>query len=425
VAPEDEHAPGHGHEYESVPEPANTRDELAPGEGAGKLLYLDAPSGLAGDMIIAALLDLGVPYGVVQGALAALPLAGFRIERATRVKHGIVAASFDVHVDGGQPLRGYADIRAMIDDSDLSVGVKDRAQRTLLRLGSAESKVHRVPIANVHFHEVGAIDAIVDVVGSAAALEHIGADLVVSPLPMGRGFVRAAHGMLPLPAPATIECLVGLATIDGGLDFEFVTPTGAAIVGAHAVRTVSWPAMMPIRVGWGAGRAELPDRPNVLRAVLGHANRSDSGGRFTHSVLEANIDDATGELAGTWIETLLAAGALDAWVTPITMKKGRPAMTVSALAPIEKADALADAMLRETTTLGLRRHDVVRTERPRRVEVVETPYGNIPVKVSEGPYGPPQLKPEFEACLFASRAHGVPVREVLRVALVHASRKLA
>jgi hypothetical protein len=376
-------------------------------------------------MIIAALLDLGVPYGVVQSALAALPLAGFRIERATRVKHGIVAASFDVHVDSGQPLRGYADIRAMIDDSNLSVGVKDRAQRTLLRLGLAESKVHRVPIANVHFHEVGAIDAIVDVVGSAAALEHIGAELVVSPLPMGRGFVRAAHGMLPLPAPATIECLAGLATIDGGLDFEFVTPTGAAIVGAHAARSVSWPAMTPIRGGWGAGRAELPDRPNVLRAVLGLANQLDRGARFTHSVLEANIDDATGELAGTWIETLLAAGALDAWVTPITMKKGRPAMTVSALAPIEKANALADAMLCETTTLGVRRHDVVRTERPRRVEVVETPYGNIPVKVSEGPYGPPQLKPEFEACLLASREHGVPVREVLRVALVHASRKLA
>ena len=434
------HDPGHplGHEHDHAhahdPTPAqgprhahDKEAELARGEGKGKLLYLDAPSGLAGDMILAALLDLGVPRAVVETALASLPLSGYRVEVGTRVRHGIVSASFDVHVDAGQPLRGYSDIRAMLEQSDLSPAVKQRAERTLHRLGTAEAKVHRVPIDHVHFHEVGAVDAIVDMVGSAAALDYLGAALVVSPLPMGRGFVRAAHGVLPLPAPATVECLFGLATFDGGLDFEFVTPTGAAIVGAHAERSASWPAMTPLRVGWGAGHAELADRPNVLRAVLGMPGgpARDDQTRFTHAVLEANVDDASGELAASWVEALLGAGALDAWATPITMKKGRPALTISALTTIAYAGAVADVMLRETTSLGVRRYDVVRSERPRHIEMVETPYGNIPVKVALGPYGPPQIKPEFDACAEAARAHGVPVREVLRVALVHASRKLA
>jgi pyridinium-3,5-bisthiocarboxylic acid mononucleotide nickel chelatase len=422
------HAQEHGHDYEAGHTHVHEKQpDLVRGEGEGKLLYLDAPSGLAGDMIIAALLDLGVPGAVVSTALAALPLSGYRVEVGTRVRHGIVSASFDVDVDPGQPLRGYRDILAMFEQSALSPSVKQRAERTLHRLGTAEAKVHRVPIDQVHFHEVGAVDAIVDVVGSAAALDYLGAMLVISPLPMGRGFVRAAHGVLPLPAPATVECLFGLSTFDGGLDFEFVTPTGAAIVGAHAERSTSWPAMTPLRVGWGAGRAELPDRPNVLRAVLGMPSgpARDHDTHFTHSVLEANIDDATGELAASWVEALLSAGALDAWVTPIIMKKGRPALTISVLTKTADAGAVSDLMLRETTSLGMRRYDVVRSERPRHIEMVETPYGNIPIKLALGPYGPPQIKPEFDACVQAARAHGVPVREVLRVALVNASRKLA
>jgi uncharacterized protein (DUF111 family) len=223
-----------------------------------------------------------------------------------------------------------------------------------------------------------------------------------------------------------VDCLAGLETYDGGLDFEFVTPTGAAIVGAHATGSHRWPAMTPERTGWGAGTAELRDRPNVLRAVLGHAHgaKPSTENTATHAVLEANIDDATGELAASWIERLLAEGALDAWVTPITMKKGRPAMTISALAPLARADAVAHAMLRETTSLGLRRHDVSRLERPRTIEQVETAYGRIPVKIATGPFGPPQMKPEFDACAAAAAAHGVPVREVIRAAMAAASDRL-
>ena len=373
-------------------------------------------------MIVAALVDLGVPEIVVANAVAAVALTGFHVHFGTRVRSGIVATHFEVHEDTPQPARTYGSIRALLDASKLTPEVRALAQRTFRRLADAEAKVHRMPLDDVHFHEVGAVDSIVDIVGSAAALEHLGAHVVVSPLPMGRGFIKAAHGILPLPAPATVECLAGLSTYDAGIDFEFVTPTGAAIVGAHAHGSSRWPAMSPERVGWGAGTKDLKDRPNVLRAVLGAASdasvESDPRAHAaTHVVIEANIDDATGEIVAAAMESLFGVGALDAWATPITMKKGRPALTLSALAPLEREAVVAATLLRETTSLGVRRYEVSRVERPRRTVTVETPYGPIPVKVAEGPYGPPQTKPEFDACVAAARAHAVPVREVIRAAL--------
>ncbi len=414
------HAHDHAHPHAHDHAHATRRPDLPRGAGEGKLLFLDAPSGLAGDMIVAALIDLGVPESVVAEAVAALAVTGFHVHFGSRVQSGIVAGLFDVHVDAAQPERTYASVRALLDEGKLAPRVREIAHAIFARLAEAEAKVHRAPLDEVHFHEVGAVDSIVDVVGAAAALEYLGAELVVSPLPMGRGFVAARHGTLPLPAPATVECLRGLPTYDGGLAFEFVTPTGAAIVGAHAKTSARWPDLAPEHIGWGAGHATLPDRPNMLRAVLGApAGKEDT--RATHGehvVLEANVDDATGEIVGHAIETLLAAGALDAWATPITMKKGRPALTVSVLATAPSAEALAALLLRETTSLGVRRHAVDRVERPRRVVEVTTPYGVVPVKVAEGPFGPPQVKPEFDACREAARAHGVPVRVVLAAALV-------
>jgi uncharacterized protein (TIGR00299 family) protein len=374
-------------------------------------------------MVIAALIDLGVPAAVVADAAAALSISGFHLHIGTAVRSGIVATKVDVHVDAAQPERTYAAVRGVIDSSSLSPRVRELAHATFARLAEAEAKVHRAPLDEVHFHEVGAVDALVDVVGSAAALDWLGAEVVVSPLPMGRGFVKARHGILPLPPPATVECLRGFATYDGGIDFEFVTPTGAAIVAAHARGSARWPAMTPERVGWGSGTADLKDRPNLLRAVLGartEAHRQDETPE-THVVIEANIDDATGELLGAAIESLLVEGALDAWATPITMKKGRPAFMLSVLAPAAQADRLAHAVLRETTSIGVRRHAVSRVERPRRMIDVETPYGRIPVKVAEGPFGPPQIKPELDACAAAARAHRVPLREVIRAALAAVS----
>jgi uncharacterized protein (TIGR00299 family) protein len=282
--------------------------------------------------------------------------------------------------------------------------------------------VHRVPLDTVHFHEVGAVDAIVDIVGAAACFDYLGATVLCSPLPMGRGFVQCRHGVLPLPAPATVGCLRGVPTFDAGIDAELVTPTGAAIVAAVASEFVRWPSFSPERTGWGRGTRELPDRPNVLRTVLGAPLADRSSPLGTHVVLETNVDDMTGELAAHAIAALLAAGALDAWAAPITMKKGRPALTLSALAERAGADSVARVLLRETSAIGLRRYFVDRSERPRRTVEVETRFGSIAVKISEGDYGSAQIKPEFDACARAADAFGVSVRDVLSAAL-HAARE--
>ncbi len=419
-----DHDHAHGHDHGHHPhDPDVRRAELPKGGGEGKVLFLDAPSGLAGDMIIAALADLGVPETVIADAVACVPISGFHVHFGTRTRSGIVASSFDVHVDDAQPERTYKAVRRLLDDSTLADSIKRRALATFRKLAEAEARVHRASIDDVHFHEVGAVDAIVDVVGSAAALDWIGADLLVSPLPVGRGYVKARHGILPLPPPAVVECLASFATYDGGADFEFVTPTGAAIVGAHASASSRWPPMAPERVGWGAGTATLPDRPNLLRAVLGApADGVHRAGGIdeSHVVIETNIDDATGELLAAAIEAVLEEGALDVWASPATMKKGRPAWVLSALAEHARADTVARAMLRETTSIGVRRYAVSRIERPRRTAAFDTVFGSIPVKIAEGPYGPAQLKPEFDACLAAARVHGVPVREVVQAAMAAA-----
>jgi uncharacterized protein (TIGR00299 family) protein len=276
-----------------------------------------------------------------------------------------------------------------------------------------------MPLEEVHFHEVGAVDAIVDVVGAAAAITHLGAEVVASPLPMGRGFVKARHGILPLPPPAAIECLRGVPTYGVDIDAELVTPTGAAIVATIASRFERWPTFAPDRIGFGAGQRELSDRPNLLRVVLGTgpSGASEIEGRASHVVIEANVDDLTGEMAAHAIEALFEAGALDAWAVPITMKKGRPALTIAAIAAAPQVDAVASALLRETTSIGVRRTPVTRTERPRRTVTVDTPYGRLRVKISEGPFGPAQIKAEFDDCAAAARMHGVPVREVVSAAL--------
>ncbi|MDB4943844.1 MAG: hypothetical protein JWP97_3378 [Labilithrix sp.] len=412
-----DHAHGHDHGHTHEHAAKAPREDLPRGAGHGKILFLDAPSGLAGDMVIATLVDLGVPERVIEDAVAKLPLGGFHLHFGTKVRSGIVATHFDVHVEGAQPERTYGSIRAMLDAADLPAGTRARAQATFRRLAESEAKVHRMPLDDVHFHEVGAVDAIVDIVGSAAALDHLGARLLVSPLPMGHGRVKARHGILPLPPPAVVDCLRGFPTYDGGIAFELVTPTGAAIVGAHAEGSTRWPSMAPERTGWGAGTADLADRPNLLRAVLGRDTSEARAVTGTHVVVEANVDDATGELLGHCIDALLAAGALDAWASPLTMKKGRPAYLLGAIAPLSLEAEVATTMLRESTSLGVRRHEVSRLERPRRMEQVMTRFGTVPVKVSEGPFGPPQRKPEFDVCVRLAREHGVPVREVLEAAL--------
>lgn len=415
-----DHEHGHGHDHDHHhPHELIDRPTLPRGAGKGKILFFDAPSGLAGDMVIAALVDLGVPQTVIADAVAALDLDDFHLHFETRTRSGIVATYFDVHVEGKQPERTWGSIKKLLKKAKLSEGIRARAIATFERLAESEARVHRMPVDDVHFHEVGAVDAIVDVVGSAAALDYLDAKVIVSPLPMGHGRIKARHGVLPLPPPAVVECLKGLDTYDGGLAFEFVTPTGAAIMGAHATGSAQWPSMKPELTGWGSGTADLADRPNLLRVVLGiegsgsRARKRDG----SHVVLEANVDDATGELLGHTIAALLEAGALDAWTVPITMKKGRPAHTLSAIAASDRADDVATAMLRESTSIGVRHHTVDRVERPRTMAKVKTLFGEIPVKIAGGPFGPPLRKPELDDCIAAAKAHGVPLREVIDAAM--------
>ncbi|MFQ6024157.1 MAG: nickel pincer cofactor biosynthesis protein LarC [Acidiferrobacterales bacterium] len=411
------HTHRHGHGHDAGP----LREDLERGCGRGKLLFLDAFSGIAGDMLVAALLDLGVPRAVIDSALAALPLGGYRIELDSAVRSGIVARRFVVHVDETQPERDYAQIRAMLEAAHLPEGTRAIALDAFRTLAQAEATVHRVPVDHVHFHEVGAVDSIVDIVAAAAALDWLSANVVVSPLPMGRGTVRARHGVLPLPAPATVECLRGVPTYDAGIDAELVTPTGACLVATCARGYARWPEMRPEQVGWGGGTHELPDRPNLLRVVLGRSEVEEEKLRDApFAVLEANVDDMTAEVAAHAVERLLAADALDAWTVPIVMKKGRPAMMITALVRRDEVDASVRLLLSETTSLGVRVRPVYRVERPRRILEVETLFGRIPVKVADGDGLPPNLAPEFEACRAAASSHGVPVKEVFAAALVAA-----
>jgi uncharacterized protein (DUF111 family) len=235
---------------------------------------------------------------------------------------------------------------------------------------------------------------------------------------MGRGFIQCQHGRIPLPAPATVGCLKGLETYDGLLPIEFVTPTAAAVLGAISKGSSGWPDISPIGVGWGAGTRTIPDRPNALRVVLGEpSNLTRSLDDEEHFIIEANLDDATGEMIGHWMQMLIASGALDVWSAPVTMKKGRPGIVLSILSQKADLERISAMVLRETTTLGVRRYGVSRVARTRRMIEVSTRYGLIPVKISEGPFGPPQIKPEFDVCARLATENVVPVRIVLAEAL--------
>jgi len=408
------HEHDHDHAHDHVHDHA--RGTLSAGAGRGRLLFLDAFSGISGDMFISAMLDLGVPLELLQETLSKLPITGYRLVRGSRAYGGVSASSFSVEVDEGQPERTWSSIDAMLREAPLDEGVRTLACRMFRTLAEAEGRVHGIDPAKVHFHEVGAVDAIADVVGAAAAVTWLApSEIVCAPLPLGHGTVRARHGILPLPAPAALECLKGVPTYGVDLEAELVTPTGAAIVRTLATRFVRWPAFAPEHIGFGSGSKDLVQRPNLLRVVLGapavHGNEEG-----THVIVEANVDDMTGELAAHAMARLLEAGALDAWAVPATGKKGRPCLVLSAICSAASAPVVRMTMLRETTTIGLRTHEASRVERPRRMETVQTAFGPIPVKVSAGAYGPEQAKPEFDACVVAARAADVPVREVIAAA---------
>jgi hypothetical protein len=382
-----------------------------------RLLLLEPIGGIAGDMFLAAALDLGVDRAAVERQLAGLAVPGWRLEVRRAESGGIAGTHVDVAVDvGGDAAhrRHLADVLALLDGSGLSPRVRQAARAVFERIGRAEARVHGVPLDEVHFHEVGAVDSIVDVCAAAVVLEELGWPRVLATPPeLGQGFVATAHGRLPVPPPAVLEILRGVPVRPGGPPGEAVTPTGAALLAALAevLDPSAMPVLVPARVGYGVGTARWPDRPNVLRMTEGE--EVAAGGLW---VLEANLDDCPGQLVARAIEVALAQGALDAWAAPLTMKKGRPGVLLGALAPGDRREAVARAFLDETTTLGVRFHAVSRIELARELVSVATPYGSVRVKVARRGDAVVGAHPEYEDCLVRARERGVPVREVLAAA---------
>lgn len=387
-----------------------------------RVLWLDLPAGIAGDMLVAALLDLGAPLDGVQAALDGLGFGPLPV-RTERVRRGPFAAvRFVVTAAEAQdhPHRHHGEIAARIAAAPLPERARTRSLAVFRRLAEAEGRVHGVPPDDVAFHEVGAVDSIADVVGACVALELLGVDRVVAtPPPLSGGQVQSAHGLLPLPAPATLECLRGWPVRPGPGPGEWVTPTGAAVLAALA-EPGDLPEMCLLGVGHGAGTRDGGPVPNVLRAVLGEAAARPAGTDRV-VVVEAQVDDLPGEWLPPLLDALFAAGAVDGWATPVLMKKGRPGLLLSALAPPGLAEPVAAALLTHSTTLGVRLREVARRVLPRRQETVETPYGPVRVKVTEPPAGPPRVAPEYEDCAARARERGVPVGEVHRAALVGAA----
>jgi pyridinium-3,5-bisthiocarboxylic acid mononucleotide nickel chelatase len=388
--------------------------------------YLDAFSGLSGDMIVGALLDCGLDVADLERELAKLGVAGYRIRRERRERSGIQSTKFVVDIDGhrhgAHEHRPFRDIRTLIRDSDLGSRVCELALQVFARLAEAEGKVHGVDPDDVEFHEVGAVDSIVDVVAAAWAIDALAIhDLVVSPLPLGSGIVNSAHGPLPVPGPATVELLRGFAVRLGDGQGELVTPTGAAIVSALG-RSAAMPARFVVeRIGYGAGDRELADRPNLLRVLLGE--QAATVGVDSLVLIETNLDDLNPQLYEHVMEQLFAAGARDVFFAPIHMKKNRPAILLSVLADPQRRDELTKILFDETSTLGVRLVPVERLRVERELRQVETRFGTVRVKIGKDPNGSVNVAPEYEDCKRLAIEAGVALKRVYQEATAAALAK--
>ena len=380
------------------------------------LAYFDCFAGSGGDMIVAALIDAGADLEAIRAEIGKLGVPGVRLEAEPVRRCGMAARHFRVHDDAHDHAhRHLGDIVALIDAASLPERAADRARRVFRRLAEAEAAVHGIGVQEVHFHEVGAVDSIVDIVGACVALELLGVDRVIcSPIAVGSGWIQCDHGRLPVPAPATARLLVGAPTRGTDIAGEATTPTAAALLTTLAESFGPMPSMHVAAVGCGAGTRDSEQLPNVLRVFLGEPD--GAGGADTVIELSANLDDCTGEVLGATIEKLLAAGCLDAWATPAVMKKSRPAWVLSALcSPADAAEA-ERLIFTETTTFGVRRRTCTRTKLLRRHETVETPYGPVRIKLGERDGRAVTASPEFEDCRRAAEAHHVSVRHVMAAA---------
>lgn len=424
-----------------------------------KALYIEAFSGISGNMLLGALIDLGADAAYIEAELKKMNLGEYELINTRADKCGINAAYFNVKIPGVTEAaeaeeahlhehndghhchhhahgcegeehhhhhhehRNFNDIKTIIENSDLSTNIKDKAVNVFRMLGLAEAKVHGKSLEEVHFHEVGAVDTIIDIVGSCLALENLGIEKIyVSEIKTGFGFVQCAHGLMPVPAPATAELLAhGLLYAKGNIERELATPTGAALMAALAEPSADMPkGFSAEKVGYGAGTRNL-EIPNVLRATLGTVEEVK---RHALTVAECNIDDMSGEVWPYVQEKLMAAGALDAWITPIIMKKGRPAQMLSVLMHPQDLPVLEKIILTETTTLGMRYYDVARHCSERSFIEIALPQGSVKVKFSQAGGQILNIAPEFEDCRKLAEASKMPLKKIMQMAAAAAEAQL-
>jgi hypothetical protein len=392
-----------------------------------RVLYFDAFAGISGDMTVGALVSLGVDPRVIERELAGLPIGGYEVQFSDREVHGIKAVKFDVCLDKrvlkkhvGEHRR-FRDMRAIIEGSKLRAGCKEKSLTIFARLAEAEARVHGVAVEDVEFHEIGALDSIVDIVATAVGMVELGVDrLYVSTLPLGSGTVASQHGELPVPAPATVELLKGFPVRIGDGEGELVTPTGAAIVSAFATPGEVLPPIRVEAVGYGAGTRTLGDRANLLRLLFGTADVACGSDEMV--VLETNIDDTNPELYDYVMEQLFAAGARDVSLTPVQMKKNRPGTLLRVIADPASYGVLAGVILRETSAIGVRWFPVQRILLPRETIEVDMEFGTVPVKISRAPDGTLNIAPEYDACRRLAGELHVPLKSVYQATIAAAER---
>jgi uncharacterized protein (TIGR00299 family) protein len=384
-----------------------------------KLAYFDCFSGISGDMTLGALVDAGLPVEQLRSSLQSLQVPGWQLGAEKVWKNGMSATHVKVTTEDQTKHRSLTDILGILQKSQLAPAVRHRAAAIFTKLGEAEAAVHDVPLEKIHFHEVGAVDAIVDIVGACIGFDALGIEkFACSPLNVGGGTAKMAHGVLPVPAPATARLLLGKPTYSNGVQKELVTPTGAAIVATLCDHFGPQPPMSVSAIGYGAGTADLEGQPNVLRIMLGDpAEKAVPGFDEEISVLEANLDDMNPQIYGYFSERALAAGALDVYTTPVQMKKNRPGTLLTVLCKPQDASAMISLIFSETTTFGVRSYQAQRRILPREHVSVATAYGDVRIKLSRVNGRILHVAPEFEDCRRLAEQHNVPLQRIIQEAL--------
>ena len=374
-----------------------------------KILYFDCFSGISGDMIIGALIDLGFDFNFLKDELKKLNLKGYEIESKKIIKNGISSTKFNVVEKHNHEERNLKEINKIIDNSKLDNEIKNLIKKIFNKIAVAEAKVHNKPVNKIHFHEIGAIDTIIDIAGAVIGFKKLGIDRIYcSKLNVGTGFVEFSHGKFPVPAPATVEILKNVPVYNNNVEAELVTPTGAAIITTLAYKFGEIPLVKFEKIGYGAGTKDL-EQPNVLRIFLGEM---ENNGDVTINVIETNIDNMNPEIYPYVVDRLIENGALDAYLTNIIMKKGRPAIKLTVLCDIENTDKLCNIIFDETTTLGVRIFSAAKKKLDREIKTIKTKYGNVRVKISKLGNEIKNIMPEYEDCVKIAKSKKIPLKKV-------------